>query len=157
MLVGLLGMGAALSVCCLDSALEASERIVRQQRLRSRLCYSDRAIYTLYYEREGMPKRDLNDAWHEAARILSVDAGRLRPNDRLCGELGLHRSVRGSCSDVGMLLRHVTGKLAAKGLPQPDRFETFDDIVRSLIVARIGQLRPAIDGATRALPAGTAF
>jgi hypothetical protein len=65
--------------------------VIRLKRKKTR--FEDRdimsldAIYSQYFEKEGLKKSDVIYLWEEIAKLLRIEAGRLRPTDRWDNEL----------------------------------------------------------------------
>ena len=132
----LVSMGIALTAVALDDALGTSERAFRRRRLQDRTPHTYHAIYQLYYADSGIPEHVVTDIWRDVAGVLHVEAGRLRPGDRIVGSLGYHKKLRSSRSDIEALLKLVHARMEDGNLHDVRRLHTLDDVVRGLAAAR---------------------
>jgi len=128
-------MGMAMLAVAGDGTLESLERKYRQQKVQDRPCYAESTIYDLFYHDSGVPRVAIGDAWRQAARILQVHPGQLRPGDRITGTLGFPTRLRGSRSDVDRLIRHTHAQSASRREPILIRLRTLNDVIG--VLARV--------------------
>jgi hypothetical protein len=86
-------------------------------------------IYALYYAHSGLDKGRVLEAWNQAADILRLAPGRLRPDDRFDGQLGPAGQFWGE--DETMDLNHYVRTWCKKhGVPLPSKsLDTLDDLI----------------------------
>lgn len=89
------------------------------------------SIFANFYVDSGIDKTDFQYLWTNVARLLSLNAGKLRPEDRFDTELRpvLGKEISDEIEDVYDFLQNESE--ARKLQFEPRNYHTLDDVVRA--------------------------
>ena len=108
------------------------ERCRRGALVRARAALSEEELYERHYRSSGIPKDAILGAWRDVAECLAVDAGKLRPEDRL---RALHTGAglpQTDMDDLDVMIRVASRQ---SGVEPTAPLETVDEVVRFLAAA----------------------
>lgn len=108
------------------------ERRIRRRAIESRPRLSDNEIFGQFYEQSGLAEDAVLHVWHEIASALHVDAGKIRPSDRM---LQYRSKVFQPQSDLDSLDEWLC-MLSRKSRLNPGKLDTIDDVVRFAVRCR---------------------
>ncbi len=110
--------------------LPTLERKHRRGKLKDRPVLSDADIISRFYSGYDIQKDAIIDFWHRISEILHVDAGKLRPDDKLIDLRGTRFSL---FNDLDVLEHFIKSQIR-KGAKGPEKSETIDNVIRYLLL-----------------------
>jgi len=121
--LGLMLIGVAVAY---GAVAMARERHKRRKSIEGRAELGDDEIYIQFYENSRLPRDTVLHVWHEVARALHVDPGKIRPSDQMI-------QYKSKMFQLQSDLDHLDDwlcMLSRKSKLSPGRLDTVDDVVR---------------------------
>ncbi|MFA5794919.1 MAG: hypothetical protein WC980_07650 [Candidatus Brocadiia bacterium] len=111
--------------------------VVRSRRrayLRGREILSTSEIYDRFYNGSNVPQDAFYAAWNEIAKVLGVNAGQIRPDDKMIN-LKTGADSAPLESDLEWLIIDSI-RWRPKHAPEPNKLLTLNDVVRLLVLSK---------------------
>ena len=108
------------------------ERMHRRNKIRHRPIIPDDDIYSHFYSSSEFSKDVIIKLWSQISKILHVDAGKLRPDDKIIDLRGLRLSLN---TDLDELEAFIASQVKSDA-SEPKSLERLDDIVRYIASER---------------------